>query len=270
VAVALRDDRGLEVDVAEGPLVAESLRELERALDVLARPLPVALAAVAARAPREDVRPEQVARHAGPLGERQRLAEEADRGRDAGKLVAADADAVHQVGAVDVRERIALDEAARLVEVLERDANLSALHPSPALAAERADAQLRRTGGENGVLDVDVVLNRVVVLVILRQRLGANQRRLDARPLVGGDAACQERRVDAEPGCDPLDRLLGRARLAALDLADVLLREPVAGELGLRDAGRDPELAHALAEARGARGDPGCGLDRVRHHDKSE
>ena len=60
--VALGDQRGLEVRLAERARVVHRLRELERALDVLARGLVVALAAVAARAPREDVRAEQVGR----------------------------------------------------------------------------------------------------------------------------------------------------------------------------------------------------------------
>ena len=56
VAVALGEQRRLEVGLAERPRVVHRLGELERALDVLARGLEVALPAVAARAPREDVR----------------------------------------------------------------------------------------------------------------------------------------------------------------------------------------------------------------------
>ena len=47
-------------------------------------------------------------------------------------------------------------------------------------------------------------------------------------------------------------------RLAALDLADVLLREAVAGEIGLRQAGGDAQLAQALAEAGAAPGSVGA------------
>ena len=77
--------------------------------------------------------------------------------------------------------------------------------------------------------------------------------RLDAAALVGRDAAAEERRVDAEPLREPLDRLGGRARLAALDLADVLLREALAGELRLRHPRSEAERAKALAER-----DAGC------------
>ena len=45
---ALGDERGLEVDVGHRAVVVQRLRELQRALDVLARGLEVTLAAVAA------------------------------------------------------------------------------------------------------------------------------------------------------------------------------------------------------------------------------
>src|SRR5205807_10363448 len=47
VAFALSDQRRLEVDVRDGALVVDALRELERALDILAGRLPVALATAA-------------------------------------------------------------------------------------------------------------------------------------------------------------------------------------------------------------------------------
>src|SRR5262249_26918636 len=50
---------------------------------------------------------------------------------------------------------------------------------------------------------------------------------------------------------EPLDGLGRRARLPALDLGDVLLREPVGRQVGLRHPGGDPQLAHTVAE-------PGC------------
>src|SRR4030095_16562214 len=84
----------------------ERLRELECALDVLARGFEVALTAVAARAVGEDVRPEEIARQAGSLGDRIRLVEESDRGRIARKLVAADAEAEENLGPVEVGERL--------------------------------------------------------------------------------------------------------------------------------------------------------------------
>ena len=96
-------------------------------------------------------------------------------------------------------------------------------------------------------------VGRLERTVRLGQRLGPREQRLDPAAQVGGDAAAEERRVDAELPREPLDRLGGRARLAALDLADVLLREPVARDIGLRQAGREAERAQPLAEARGRR-----------------
>src|SRR5206468_7294906 len=60
--------------------------------------------------------------------------------------------------------------------------------------------------------------------------------------------------IDAEPLGEPLDRLVGRPRLAALDLADVLLGEALARELRLRHPGRDTQLPQPLAEP-----EPGLG-----------
>ena len=52
----------------------------------------------------------------------------------------------------------------------------------------------------------------------LDQRLGAGERGLDAVARVRRDAVGEEARIDAEARREPLDRLLRRARLAALDL----------------------------------------------------
>ena len=129
-------------------------------------------------------------------------------------------------------------------------------------AVQRANAQLGRARSEHGRQRARVLVDRVVELVLLEERLGAGKNRLGLRALVGRDAAREETCVDAQPKREPLDRLRGRARLAALDLGDVLLREAVAGEAGLREPGGDAKLAQALAE-RGARGAPSsCSLVR--------
>ena len=65
---------------------------------------------------------------------------------------------------------------------------------------------------------------------------------LEAPPLVGGDAVGEEARVAAELRGEPLDRLDGRTRLAALDLRDVFLGEPLAGELALGQPGGNAKL----------------------------
>jgi len=86
--------------------------------------------------------------------------------------------------------------------------------------------------------------------VRLQSRLGARDHALHALTLARGDTGFEETLVDAEPSGQPLDRLARRAGLSALDLADVLLREALAGELGLRQALRDAQLAHAIPEGR--------------------
>src|SRR5256885_14485267 len=55
VALAVGDDRSLEVDVRRGALVVQALCELERALDVLARGLQIASPSIAAGPPGEHV-----------------------------------------------------------------------------------------------------------------------------------------------------------------------------------------------------------------------
>src|SRR3954469_3780377 len=95
----------------------------------------------------------------------------------------------------------------------------------------------RRENSRTGVLEL---LDRRVVLMRVRERLGAGQHALDAAALVGGDALLEEAGVGAELGGEPRDRLARGPGLAALDLADVLLRKAVAGEVGLGQAGGHP------------------------------
>ena len=93
----------------------------------------------------------------------------------------------------------------------------------------------------------------------LDQRLGAGEGAFEAAALVGGDAVREEAGVDAEPSRQPLDRLARRAGLAPLDLRDVLLGEPLAGQLALRQPGGDPQLAQALTEPKPARSGAAAG-----------
>ena len=109
-----------------------------------------------------------------------------------------------------------------------------------------------------------VLGDRVVEDVLAEQRVGPGEDRLGLGAVVGGDAAREEAGVDAEAQGEPVDRLAGRARLAALDLRDVLLREAVAGQLGLRQARRRPAAGararRCAARARGCA--PGCERQR--------
>src|SRR5205085_6619685 len=116
------------------------------------------------------------------------------------------------------------------------------------LAAQRPHLELGETGGEDGGAGILERRHGLVVAIGLDQRLGTRERRLDPSALVGGDAVREKLAVDAESFRQPLDRLPRRTRLAALDLADVLLRETLARELGLRHPGCDAQLPQALAQ----------------------
>ena len=78
-ALPLRDERRLEQRVGDAPYVGGGLGELERSLDVLLRGDPVAVAAVAARAPVEHVRAKPVGEDVVALGQREHVVEEDDR-----------------------------------------------------------------------------------------------------------------------------------------------------------------------------------------------
>ena len=83
-------------------------------------------------------------RKPGPLGELERRVEQRDRRRDARELVAADADAHEDVGAVDVGELRALCDLTGRDEEVERLAHLTELLERPRLAGERAELERRR------------------------------------------------------------------------------------------------------------------------------
>src|SRR4029450_13800974 len=84
-------------------------------------------------------------------------------------------------------------------------------------------------------------LDGLVVAMRRGQRLGVLELCLDLGPLLRRDPGGEERWIDAELLGKPGDRRRRGARLAALDLTDVLLRKALAGELRLREPGRDAE-----------------------------
>ena len=257
MSLPLGDERSLEVRVRDRAPVADVLRELERALDVLAGGDVVALKAMAPRAPAEDVGAEQVAREPRLLGERERLVQKRERGADARELVATDAEAEQDLRAVDVREVRAFDDLAGMEHEGDRVAHLAVLLQRPRLTRERAHVQRRRPGPLDGRARCAELVDRGGVLVRLGQRLGAGEQRLDLRPLLGRDPHGEKRRVHGEPLRQPGDGRLGGTGLSALDLADVLLGEPASCELGLRQPRGNPQGPHALAQAN-ARARDGC------------
>jgi len=90
--------------------------------------------------------------------------------------------------------------------------------------------------------------------VRLHERLGARDGRLESAAVGRREPAREQAGVDAEPSGEPLDRVRRRARLAPLDLADVLLREPAARERGLAQTCREPQLAQPCTQRAGRLG----------------
>ena len=190
----------------------------------------------------------------------ERLVEQADRRRDARQQVPADAEAVEHLGPVDVGEAAVLDDRPRLVQQGHALLDVAAEREGERLAVQHAHVELERARAHDERQRPLILGDRLVEAVLLGERLGPRQQRLGLRLLVDGDAGGQEARVDAEPAREPLDRLRRRARLAALDLRDVFLREPVAREVGLRQAGGDAKRAEAglRARRRDRSGKTGC------------
>jgi hypothetical protein len=93
-------------------------------------------------------------------------------------------------------------------------------------------------------------LQHLVEALPLDRSLRARDRGLDDDILIPGLARLEVGGVDAESLRDPGERLRRRARLAALDLADVLLREAVACEIRLGQAGGDAQLTQSGPETR--------------------
>src|SRR5581483_7663316 len=142
VALAVGDERSLDVRGTDRPQIVDATRELESRLDVVAGCFVVALAAPAARAPGKDVRLERVAREPGPVGERERLVQQAERRLDAVQLVAAGAEPEQDVGALDVGERLRLGDRPRVREKSERGAVVAHAHLREARAEQRTELQL--------------------------------------------------------------------------------------------------------------------------------
>src|SRR5439155_10522212 len=142
-----------------------------------------------------------------------------------------------------------LRQAPRAVEDLDRLADLTLAHPGGRLAGKRPHLELGQPRRRDAGADLVELVDRFRVAPAFEQRLGPRKRRVDAPALVRGDPVREKTGIDAEPRGQPLDRLAGGTGLAPLDLADVLLGEPLARELGLGHARRDPQLAQPLTQA---------------------
>jgi hypothetical protein len=247
--------------------ILHALGELERALDVLAGGLVVALTPVAPRPPVEDPRLQLVGRQLGALSERVCLIQQTECGRDARQLVAAHAETEQHFRALEVGEPLVLADLASAEQDLNRAANVTGLGARTRLADEGAELELGRAGGRDLGPHALEGLDSLARPAGHYQRIAPRKRGIETVSLGGREPAAEEAGIDAEPRGEPRHRRLCRPRLAALDLADVLLREPLAGELGLGQAGREAQLAKPDAEVVCGRPRPGAsaGSCRTKH-----
>jgi hypothetical protein len=114
------------------------------------------------------------------------------------------------------------------------------MHSRPGLCKERTELEFACLRRE---LQAGERFERLLVLLTLDGSLGTRDRGLDLRILVPGLTGLEIGDVDAETLTDPGKSLFRRPRLPALDLAHVLLREALAGQLGLRQPRGNAKLA---------------------------
>jgi hypothetical protein len=114
------------------------------------------------------------------------------------------------------------------------------MHSRPGLCEQRAEFEFARFRRE---LQAGQRFERVVVLLAFDGGLGTRDCGLDLGLLIPGLSCLQIGDVDAQPLADPGKRLFRRARLPALDLAHVLLREALARQFGLRQPRGNAKLA---------------------------
>ena len=251
VALALGEQRGLEVRVRHRRRSSTPHGELERALDVFLRRLEVALPAVAPRARLEDLRTEEVAREPGALGELERRAEQRERRRDARELVAGDVPSSETTSARSTSEKLGPSASARArSSSVIAAADVAVDGARTRFAGERAGLELRGAGGEDRRREA--FRTPRAPRRIWSERISASARASppSTRPRSSVETPFA-RKLASTPSCCASHSIVSVVgpRLAALDLADVLLREPVARELALGQPGGDPEPAQTLAEA---------------------
>jgi hypothetical protein len=147
---------------------------------------------------------------------------------------------------VDVREGVAVGEVARRLE--DREGLFDPPELGACLGPGEQGAEL-----EVGILDRAQLFgppepgDRLLELARGDRRLCARDESRRLLVLRRREARLEEAARDAEPLGKPLERRVVRTDPAALDLADVLLREAAEAELRLRQAARDAQLANAFA-----------------------
>ena len=200
----------------------------------------------------EDVRAQAIGRRILTLRQDQGLVEEDYRLADARLRVADDADLEDDLGTIDVGEARGHGQRSRVLEERHRAFEISGAYPRPRLAAEKAQRKRRRCDGAGQVAHASKRLERLVVSRRLDEQLGLAQGRLEPLGVRVADAVLEERTVGGQTVGEPVQRVTRRPRLPALDLADVLLREAAAGEVGLTQPGRAPKRTKSFADSRHA------------------
>ena len=169
---------------------------------------------------------------------------------------------------LDVRERRRLHQVARFGDELQRCPNVAEPCLCSCETREDAHVKISQACGTDAGAQLDELILRFVVAAGLEQRFRPGDGAFEAAAVVGRDAVGEKTRIDPEPNGEPIDRLSRGARLAALDLADVFLREALAGEIALCQPGGNAELAQALAKANARRAGllgARAGFEIVRH-----
>ena len=129
---------------------------------------------------------------------------------------------------------------------------LALLHSRPPFAGERTELELLRARGLGCEPNLGKLRGRFRVFVLLAQRPRARGRLPAARSVTETPV---RRSVASTPSRSASHRPFRRSDGSSpFDLAEVLLREPAGGELGLRKAGGPAQRAHALAQAVGGFG----------------
>jgi hypothetical protein len=178
------------------------------------------------------------------------LGEERRSRGDRREVPAAGTKSEEHLGPVDIGEDRVFREDARPREDRDGFAELADVHAGPPLCEKRPQLELGRTCGSERCDDCFQHFEGLGVLLGLDRGLGARDDALGAILVARGDTGLEEARVDSEAGGEPAHGFVGRAGLTPLDLAQVLLGEPLAGELRLRHPPVDAQLADSVAEAR--------------------
>ena len=168
--------RSLQVGVCEAGRVVQLFAELDRCVSVRSGRVPVALTAVAAGAPAEDVDSQAVAESRRLFAEAQRDRQELDRIRDRAGLETAAAELVEHFGTVGVVADRRFCERAGALQLHDRLVEIAHRHPRPGFVQLCTELGARRSPLELGNA-VDEDIDRELVVVCGQSRFGRGKHR---------------------------------------------------------------------------------------------